>query len=436
MERAVERPLRIVVPGAIEIEVTPGTSLDELILARDGADHELQEALEKAGVGSVDSARAAHRARTEAQREEQEAARALKENLRDLDLETMDAKIGTVHAWVKSFEAERAEDMPLPEDGFDTAQQAKKEAEEAQHRARAELEKAQREAEAAERRLGERKQRAGEMNVALRMALEAERAAQEELVAARDEKGDAALEQELKRAATAAREAEEIKDAEAAALRAAHPDRARDLKRNAEQAAATTASRLKTARDELQTLELRLELAGSNGLFEEREQARTLHLRAERELERLARRAAAADLLYELLCEERDRARRTYAAPLRERIIGLGRYLFDESFSVDLDDDLCIAQRTLDGKTLPFEELSTGAQEQLALIARLACALLVDEKEGAPLIFDDTLGYADPERLEGMCALLARAGERCQVIVLTSTPGRYRQVGEFQTVRL
>jgi len=438
MGRTVERPLRIVVPGAIEIEIAPGTSLDQLVAARDGADHALQAALEKAGADSVEAARAAHRACSEAQRTEQEATRALKENLRDLDLETMDAKIGTVRAWVEGFKAERAQaqEAPLPQDGFDAAQQAKKEADEADHRARAELDAAQREAEAAQSRLIERKQRAGEMNVELRVAREAERALRAELQAARNEKGDREIEQELERTGAAAQEAEKTLAAEAAALKAAHPDRARDLKRNAEQAAATTTSRLETARRELRDLELRLELAGSNGLFEACDEARTAHLRAQSGLERLARRAAAADLLYELLSEERDRARKAYATPLREKIVALGRYLFDESFSVELDDELCIAQRTLGGKTLPFEELSTGAQEQLALIARLACALLVDEEEGAPLIFDDTLGYADPERLEGMCALLARAGERCQVIVLTSTPGRYRQVGEFMTVRL
>ena len=109
--------------------------------------------------------------------------------------------------------------------------------------------------------------------------------------------------------------------------------------------------------------------------------------------------------------------------------------MFDEKLSVDLDDDLRIASRTLNGQTLPFDHLSAGAQEQLGLIGRVACALLVDREEGVPIIFDDTLGHSDPARLEGMGAMLSRAGETCQIIVLTCTPGRFRIAGS-KTIRL
>jgi uncharacterized protein YhaN len=77
-----------------------------------------------------------------------------------------------------------------------------------------------------------------------------------------------------------------------------------------------------------------------------------------------------------------------------------------------------------------------GAQEQLGLIARLACALLVDPEDGVPLIFDDTLGHADPHRLEGLGAMLSLAGRQCQIVVLTCTPDRFRHVGDAHVIRL
>ena len=132
----------------------------------------------------------------------------------------------------------------------------------------------------------------------------------------------------------------------------------------------------------------------------------------------------------------RDEAQRSYVGPLRERILGLGRVVFGHGFDIELDDDLNIRTRTLDGTTLPLQSLSMGTQEQLSLLARVACALTVDPADGAPLIFDDTLGNSDPDRLEGMGAMLAQASEQCQIIVLTCTPDRFRHIGGATVVRL
>jgi uncharacterized protein YhaN len=98
-------------------------------------------------------------------------------------------------------------------------------------------------------------------------------------------------------------------------------------------------------------------------------------------------------------------------------------------FAVELNDELQIASRTLGGRTVPFESLSGGAKEQLGVIARLACALTVADDGGVPVVFDDTLGNTDPTRIETMGALLTLAGRRCQVIVLTCVPERFRHVG-------
>lgn len=129
-------------------------------------------------------------------------------------------------------------------------------------------------------------------------------------------------------------------------------------------------------------------------------------------------------------------ARHRYVGPFRERIEQLGRIVFGPSLEVELDDDLRVARRTLDGVTVDFDQLSTGAREQIGIIARLACAAIVAADGGAPVVFDDALGWTDPSRLERMGATIAVAGRDCQIIVLTCTPGRYASVGTATVVHL
>lgn len=53
-----------------------------------------------------------------------------------------------------------------------------------------------------------------------------------------------------------------------------------------------------------------------------------------------------------------------------------------------------------------------------------------------PLIIDDALGFADPERLRRLGAVLNRVGETVQTIILTCQPERFEQIGTAQVVRL
>jgi uncharacterized protein YhaN len=110
--------------------------------------------------------------------------------------------------------------------------------------------------------------------------------------------------------------------------------------------------------------------------------------------------------------------------------------VFGRTLEVELDDDLCISRRTLGGVTLDFLDLSTGAKEQLGVISRLACASIVAADGGAPVIFDDALGWSDPRKLDRMGAVISMAGRSCQIIVLTCTPGRYASVGNATVVQL
>ena len=87
--------------------------------------------------------------------------------------------------------------------------------------------------------------------------------------------------------------------------------------------------------------------------------------------------------------------------------------MFNKTFEVDLDDDLRIVRRTLDGDTLHVGQLSTGAVEQLGVISRLACAAIVSpDGGGAPVVIDDALGWSDPDRPSACGPSQRRAGWR------------------------
>lgn len=140
--------------------------------------------------------------------------------------------------------------------------------------------------------------------------------------------------------------------------------------------------------------------------------------------------------MWETLNRHRDDARKAYVKPLKDGIENLGRIVFGPDFEVELDDGWQLVSRTLDGQTIPFDDLSVGTKEQLGILTRLAAARVVAEQGGVPLLIDDALGFSDPGRLESMGAAIASAGRDCQVILLTCTPGRFMHVGNAEVVRL
>ena len=215
------------------------------------------------------------------------------------------------------------------------------------------------------------------------------------------------------------------------------PDQARELLANATQALARVDAETRQVQDELLEVTTRLRDHGEDGLAEDLQDAVADKDQAELELRRYQAHAAARKLLYETMRTEREAARRAYVAPLRREIENLGKIVFGTDFAVELDDlDLSVVSRTLNGRTIPYKSLSIGAQEQIALISRLACATIVAPDGGVPVILDDALGNSDPQRLEAMGAVLAVAGRQSQIIVLTCQPDRYEHVGGAQIVRL
>ena len=180
---------------------------------------------------------------------------------------------------------------------------------------------------------------------------------------------------------------------------------------------------------EIAELRTRIEIRRDDGQLDQLHVAASELEAAQGVLERVRIRAQAAELLLHTLHRHRDNTRRRYVQPFTDQVLRLGKVVFGSSLGVGIDEELRITTRTLDGVTVDHDALSGGAKEQLGIISRLACAMLVDPADGVPVIIDDALGYTDPERLASMGAVLGHAGRNTQVIVLTCTPQRYQGVG-------
>ncbi|UUP12299.1 AAA family ATPase [Aeromicrobium wangtongii] len=179
-----------------------------------------------------------------------------------------------------------------------------------------------------------------------------------------------------------------------------------------------------------------LEVRGRDGLRDKLDVALARLGDTQRVHDSLASRARAAQLLRSTMRTHRDAAQQRYVAPFRQAVESLGAIVFGPDFSVEIGDDLSIRSRTSQGVTVPFESLSGGAKEQLALIGRLATAQLVSAEDGAPVILDDSLGFTDADRRRKLAAVINRVGSTSQIIILTCEPDRFADIGSARTVRL
>jgi len=204
-------------------------------------------------------------------------------------------------------------------------------------------------------------------------------------------------------------------------------------------------ARLAMQRAEKEVHDLQLKQAGLAVKLDQ-SQAEGLHEKhqsvlADREdltsrLKQLDRRAHAAAYLWESLSKHQREAHLSYAKPLADKVASMGRVVFGEDFSIELSESLTVVSRTLKGITVPFNDLSGGAREQLGILLRLAAAQLVSDAEPLPLILDDTLGHTDARRLQTMGAILNLASRHSQIVVMTCYPARYSYVGGAKVLRL
>jgi chromosome segregation ATPase len=193
--------------------------------------------------------------------------------------------------------------------------------------------------------------------------------------------------------------------------------------------ATEAADMLRTRREEtaraLHDITVELAVFGTEGRKGKLDAAETRREHAAAEYSRVRRRARAAELLRSVMARHRDNTRLRYVEPFRTELQRLGRPVFGPSFEVDVDSDLSIRSRTLQGRTVPYESLSGGAKEQLGILVRLAGAALVAKEDTVPVLIDDALGFTDPDRLVKMGEVFDMVGAHGQLIVLTCTPTRY-----------
>ncbi len=195
-------------------------------------------------------------------------------------------------------------------------------------------------------------------------------------------------------------------------------------------------ARCEEAARTLHAISIELAVFGTEGRQGKLDTAETKREHALSEYSRVARRACAAQLLRSVMERHRDTTRLRYVEPFRAELQRLGRPVFGSSFEVDVDSDLRIRNRTLDGCTVPYESLSGGAKEQLGILARLAGAALVAKEDTVPVLIDDALGFTDPDRLAKMGEVFDTLGADGQVIVLTCTPARYDGVKGAHRIEL
>jgi hypothetical protein len=430
-ETRVAEALVLSLPGVADVTVIAGAGAAERRKVLEQAATRLRALCLESGVGDHAGAVAALAARRAAAAELARSEERLAQALGSDTPESLAARIAQLAERLASLAAECAPSASC--ETLDAAERALEQAELAAARARDLAEELARRHESAALRFQRCDQHLTDTHRRLELACEARADHERRLAAARGEVSDEALDARREALGLAAQELEAQARAAADRIAQREPER---LEANAARVRETLAAderALRAKRDALIGVAERIAVLGGEGLFERWQAAERQRARAERELAGLVRRANAAGRLFEVLRDERDAARSHYAAPLADAIAELGRPLYGADFAIELSEDLAPVRRILGGQSLLVSQLSAGAREQLALLARLAAARLAG---GVPIWLDDALGHTDPDRLAALGPLLAAAGESSQVIVLTCSPERFRSVSGAHIVEL
>ena len=219
-------------------------------------------------------------------------------------------------------------------------------------------------------------------------------------------------------------------------LEARQPDSARDELARARDARDRLQETIEADEREARDLTVELRALGQKGLAEELERTNGDLESARRELERVELDAKAWRLLSTTLQEAEREAKARFLAPVKNRLRPYLRVLFPGAEVRLREDDFEIVTINRDGTEEPFESLSIGTREQIAVLIRLALAdLLRERNEPVALILDDPLVNSDDERFGRMRTALRRAAKNVQIVVLTCHEDRYTTLGA-RTIRL
>ncbi|WP_193048263.1 AAA family ATPase [Mycolicibacterium baixiangningiae] len=426
-------PTEITVPGLLTARVVPGTPAVQTQARLDAANAELSAALQAAGAPDVATARTLHDRRRELAQTRATLRATVEALTGDDTAEHLRARLAELRDGQP--DAEGLFDLEGPADAA-SARAALAAAVAAHQRAIGECETHRKVAVAASAKLGQKATRLGVVREKLAAAQAELNIATERLAAARAVIADDALsvsaeadgEVAARAAARAAQLREELARCAPDAVEATLDDvtrRERALQARHEDTAET-----------LREVTAALKVYGTEGRQGQLDSAHAEREHAESDYLRVHRRARAVELLRSVMSRHRAATRERYVDPFRREVERLGRLVFGDSFEVEIDSDLRICNRTLAGRTVPYESLSGGAKEQLGIVARLAGAALVAKEDSVPVIIDDALGFTDPDRLTKMGAVFDVIGGAGQVIVLTCSPQRYAAVPDAHHIEL
>jgi hypothetical protein len=425
----------VVKVGSVRIEIRAGTSLEDLQAAAAKAEGTWRETLAETGCSDLEGAAAmgARRKETSAlvDRAEEQIADALRSDQEDgfASLEELDHKVAEIGSRYSAYWANRTATTKPPK----TKEEARQ-ASEAHGAMRDDIErefrKAKKKTEATLKLLEGVQMEHDEVKSRVDTSTGRLQAGQMALVGIRAEISDADLSKRLATATAACDDAdsklERLNEKAQRSNLSALEARAKSTS-NAATKAQKISEGLATTANELRG---RVQLQSEQGLFDQVQRVETRLAAKQAEWDNLSKRAMAAKLLYDSLIKHRAAAQARYVGPLRTRIEEMGRLLFGSSFGAEILPNLSFGKITKDGLSMEFDRWSTGTKEQLSTIARLAAGQAAAEKDrGVPVLFDDILGFTDPERLERMGAVLDMAAAKAQVVILTSFPGRYKHVG-------
>ncbi len=435
LDAAVAEHISLEIPETLTLEIDAGRSTEDLRQALADAKEQRDRLLEDAGVATLAEARQANNKRRQAVQALDRANDRLAQALDGREFDALEEAVTSLEAQVDAYPAQRPDEPPLPDD-LEAAQALHREVEAALEAAEQALEETRLDHERAQEALETQRDQVRELEFKVEATEQDLDEARQRLETARQEAPDDELQEVLEAREATLEEAMASLGAAEQALQEANPEAVRAQAENAKEVLDRTRREVRELEKELEGLRGILRAREQEGLHEQLEGKRAELAHARRDLDAVRRRAQAAQLLYEVMEEERSKARQAYVGPLREEIERLGRIVYGDGFQVSLDEDLTLRARTFRGRTVPYDSLSVGAKEQLSILTRLACATIVADDGGVPLLLDDALGYSDPSRLEAMGAVLATAGRDCQVIVLTCMPDRYRHVGSAKVARL
>lgn len=427
-ELSVTQTVTIHVDQVLHVEVRPAAAPADLQTQVDSLAEQLRQALAEISAESVTEAKQLAAHRSEAEKARAAASTELEAILDGGSLSELRTRTQTLQA--------RLEGRSVPQSSIAELSEAVQAAEAAEHKANQAATDERIRIEQTQQQRDKQRETLVRQEQAVVTAAEEHQAAVAQLARARDLASDEAVEQDVAEATEKLDQAKRNAESQQAHLEASRPDQVAMELANARALVERFAGTQKQLTAELNRISGVLEDRSGRGVYDALVQTRSELELARQRLTSIQRSARAVELLRSTLKRHQAQAQQRYVAPFRKEIERLGRLVFGSSFGIEVSTDLAVTHRTLDGVTVPFDLLSTGAKEQVALLCRMATARLVEPEHGAPLILDDTLGFADPQRLRALGAVFTHVGEAAQIIILTCQPERYRTLGAAEVVRL